>query len=53
MIKVVGIFDSTRDLRRKLIRYIRHHNENPKPIKWTYTDVSHRIAGPSSSVTGH
>ena len=43
-----GIFESLKDLRRKLMRYIRHHNKNPKPIKWTYTDASRRITGPSS-----
>jgi len=48
-----GIFESIKDLRRKLIRYIRHHNKNPKPIKWTYTDASRRIIGPNSSVSGH
>jgi transposase len=48
-----GIFSSTKDLRRKLMRYIRHNNKNPRPIKWTYTDASRRILGTSSSVTGH
>jgi hypothetical protein len=31
-------------LARKLIRYIRHYNRAPKPIKWTYRDPSHRIS---------
>ena len=31
------------DLARKLMRYIRHYNRAPKPIKWTYRDPSHRI----------
>lgn len=48
-----GIFTSTKDLARKLMRYIHHHNQNPKPIKWTYTDVSHRILGTNSSGTVH
>jgi transposase len=48
-----GIFSSTADLRRKLMRYIRQHNKSPKPIKWTYTDVARRIIGPDSSVSGH
>lgn len=48
-----GIFSSTADLRRKLMRYIRQHNKSPKPIKWTYTDVSQRITGPDSSVSSH
>lgn len=48
-----GIFSSTADLRRKLMRYIRQHNKRPKPIKWTYTDLSRRITGPDSSVSSH
>ncbi|MCW8184631.1 IS630 family transposase, partial [Verminephrobacter eiseniae] len=31
------------DLGRKLMRYIREHNKNPKPIKWKYDDPSRRI----------
>lgn len=38
-----GIFTSVKDLDRKLMRYIREHNKNPKPIKWKYDDVSSRI----------
>ena len=38
-----GIFTSVRDLDRKLMRYMREHNKNPKPIKWKYDDVSRRI----------
>jgi|SRR6516225_7492135 transposase len=49
-----GIFTSVRDLARKLIRYVRHYNQAPKPIKWMYQDVSNRIQiGTNSSVTGH
>ena len=40
---VRGIFTSVKDLARKLMRYIRHYNKKPKPIKWTYRDVSYRI----------
>lgn len=51
-----GIFTSTADLRRKLMRYIRLHNQTAKPIKWRYSDPSRRIQ-PShatlSSVTGN
>ena len=47
-----GIFTSVSDLKRKLIRYIRQHNKAPKPIKWSYSDPTHRIAG-VSSVTVH
>lgn|SRR5215471_9581112 len=49
-----GVFTSIPDLNRKLMRYIRHGNKNPKPIKWTYRDVSHRIrTGTNLNVTGH
>ena len=49
-----GVFTSVKDLARKLIRYIRHYNRAPKPIKWTYRDPSHRISLDTiSHVTGH
>jgi len=49
-----GVFTSVRDLARKLMRYIRHYNKAPKPIKWTYRDPKHRIlAGGNLAVTGH
>jgi len=48
-----GIFTSVADLRRKLMRYIRHHNKEPRPIKWTYTNPKKRIAGTKSAVTVH
>jgi len=49
-----GVFTSVRDLARKLIRYIRHHNRAAKPIKWAYRDPSHRILPTfGSAVTGH
>jgi transposase len=38
-----GIFTSVKDLARKLMRYIREHNKNPKPIKWKYDNAAHRI----------
>ncbi len=38
-----GVFKSVKDLSRKLIRYIRKYNDQPKPIKWTYTDTSRRL----------
>jgi len=31
-----GVFTSVSDLRRKLMRYIRHYNTQPKPVKWKY-----------------
>jgi transposase len=39
-----GIFSSVADLRRKLMRYIRHYNKAPKAFKWSWRDPSHRIA---------
>jgi transposase len=44
-----GIFTSVPDLRRKLMRYIRHGNSDPKPIKWSYTDTTHRIRSTGNS----
>jgi hypothetical protein len=38
-----GIFTSVKDLAKKLMRYIREHNKDPKPIKWKYSDASRRI----------
>ena len=38
-----GVFTSTKDLDKKIMRYIRSYNENPKPIKWKYADPSRRI----------
>src|ERR1051326_989746 len=49
-----GVFGSTPDLSRKLMRYIREGNKNPKPIKWSYSDPHRRIqTGPDLTVTGH
>jgi transposase len=48
-----GIFTSVKDLARKILRYIRRYNDNPKPIKWTYRDPARRITGPDLAVTGH
>ena len=33
-----GVFTSVKDLTRKLMRYIRHHNQHAAPIKWAYRD---------------
>ena len=38
-----GIFTSVTDLRRKLMRYIRHYNKTATPIRWTYSDPTKRI----------
>jgi transposase len=47
-----GVFTSTADLRKKLMRYIRHYNKQPKPVKWKYFDPTRRIT-PESIVTLH
>ncbi len=47
-----GVFTSVSDLKRKLMRYIRKYNEEPKPVKWKYCDLSRRIT-PDSIVTAH
>ncbi len=31
-----GVFTSVKDLARKLMRYIKRHNQRAKPIKWRY-----------------
>ncbi|MEA2562941.1 MAG: hypothetical protein QOH06_4445, partial [Acidobacteriota bacterium] len=46
-----GVFTSVKDLARKLMRYIRRYNKAPKPVKWTYRNVHHRISS-ESAVTG-
>jgi len=43
-----GIFNSVKDLDRKIMRYIKHHNLDPKPLKWKYADPSRRIRCNSS-----
>jgi len=48
-----GIFTSVADLRRKLLRYIRHYNKSPKAFKWSWRDPSHRITTHLSNDTGH
>lgn len=47
-----GVFTSVADLKRKLMRYIRQYNKNPKRVKWKYFDPTRRIT-PHSDVTGH
>jgi transposase len=39
-----GIFTSIPDLARKIRRYITRYNEDPKPIRWTYSNPARRIA---------
>src|SRR5436309_5736648 len=47
-----GVFTSVPDLKRKLMRYIRQYNKQPKPVKWKYFDPTRRIT-PESIVTVH
>lgn len=43
-----GVFTSTKDLDKKLMRYIRQYNKNPVPLKWKYHDPQRRIRCNSS-----
>ncbi len=47
-----GVFTSVPDLKRKLMRYIREYNKEPKTVKWKYFDPKRRIT-PESIVTAH
>lgn len=38
-----GIFTSKGDLRRKIMRYIRHYNKSAVPFAWTYKNSAKRI----------
>src|SRR6267378_2962266 len=48
-----GVFTSIPDLRRKLMTYITRYNDQPRPIRWSYVDVTRRITGPKRSFTLH
>ena len=49
-----GVFTSTPDLARKIMRYIRCYNRDPRPIKWTHDDPSkHIVPTKRSAVTVH
>lgn len=37
-----GTFTSVKDLDKKLMRYIRQYNKNPKPLKWKYDNPQRR-----------
>ena len=43
-----GVLTSTKDLDKKLMRYIRQDNKEAKPIMWKYSDPSRRITSSSS-----
>lgn len=38
-----GIFTSKADLKRRILKYIRHYNTDAKPFKWTYRNTANRI----------
>jgi transposase len=44
-----GVFTSVTDLKKKIMRYIRQYNKNPRTVKWKYFDPIKR----ESSVTVH
>lgn len=48
-----GIFTSKADLKRQLMRYIRTSNRTAKPIRWSYSDPTHRIRANHSAGTVH
>jgi transposase len=43
-----GVFTSTKDLDKKLMRYIRRYNKQAVPLKWKYADPKRRIRCDSS-----
>src|SRR5262250_74373 len=47
-----GVFTSVADLKRKLLRYIRHYNKSPRTVKWKYADPSRHLSTQSVG-TGH
>src|SRR5579863_4923599 len=48
-----GVFTSVPDLARKLRRYINAYSANAQPIRWKYSDVSHRIHSYELAATRH
>ena len=49
-----GVFRSTRDLTRQIMKYIRKYNDDPRSVKWTYDEPSRRIKSTKrSAVTVH
>lgn len=48
-----GIFTSVADLRRKLLQYIKRHNETAQPFRWTYRNPKHRIRAIKNSDSVH
>jgi hypothetical protein len=48
-----GIFTSTTDLTRTLLRYIALHNKTRQPLVWRYRDATRRMPAPRKSTTAH
>ncbi len=48
-----GIFTSTTDLTRKLLRYITLPNKTCQPFAWRYRDLTRRMPAPRKSTTAH
>ena len=42
------MFTSVKDLDKKLMRYIRQYNKDPKPLKWKYNNPRRHIRCNSS-----
>ena len=38
-----GVFTSVRDLAKRIMTYIRKHNEDSRPVKWQFSDPKKRI----------
>jgi hypothetical protein len=43
-----GVFTGTKDLDKKLMRYVRQYNKHAAPLKWKYSDPTRRIRCNSS-----
>jgi len=48
-----GIFSSTKDLARKLMRYIHAYSAAAKPFSWKYANASRRIHTKELNATAH
>ena len=46
-----GIFTSTTDLTRKLLRDSTLHNQTCQPLVWRYRDPTHRMPATRKSIT--
>jgi hypothetical protein len=48
-----GVFTSVADLRKKLLQYIKLHNQTAHPLEWTYRNPDHRARAIRNSDAGH